>query len=161
EMDRGYRQFFVYHEVDSGVNHYYPSLWLNGDTNMCFTTNCRQRPHSGTSCIRIKWDGKPGRDGFRWNGVRVHDSPTATGGPGKGVGVAGGGWVGVWVGGETPGLRVKLLVGSPQDRCGEIGDWTKPNELTADWKPFEIDLRGRGVSLLTAGFTIVFSEEFV
>ncbi len=161
QMDATHSSFWIYRDVDSGANHYYPSRWLNGATNMKVDPAWRQKPFSGDTCIRIEWDGKPGKDTFRWNGLQFTDSPTPEGDLGTGYDLSRAVVLRGRVRTETPGMRIQTLVSYPEAPGGVTGDWTAP--LHREWGAFEVSLEGRQERLnpLQVPLTVVFNDFFV
>ena len=59
---------------------------------------------------------------------------------------------------NKPGLKLKVLFGSPNSSCGEISKWSEP--VGSEWKPFVLAIPSRrDLSKITAGFGIVWNDE--
>lgn len=170
-MDRYHKSFDVYTDGNAGGNHYYPSGWYNtSDTvnNMTLNTNCGDNPHSGISCIKMVWDGGPGADGYKWNGIVFQEPENNWTESGQGYDLTGATKLTFWARTDDPGLRVKFLVGyaeeglpgdHPGDSCGEIlineDGWI---QLYPVWTKYEIGLLGKDLSDVSSGFAFAFND---
>jgi len=154
-MDKYHRTFDVYTDRDAGGNHYYPSHWYNGSDNMTLNTDWRENPHSGFSCVRVEWDGEPG-DRWRWNGVMWRE-PEGFENEDEvpGYDLSGATRLTFRARTNEPGLRIIVIVGYPDDSCGEVRDTV---ELNDEWAEYEIDLRERNLGHIRGGFGVVFND---
>jgi len=165
-VDRGAERIFVYDDADSGLHHFYPSDWLNapwhaGDPmNITVDTACHQTPHSGSTCMHIHWNGKPGHWG-PWNGIIFTTRATWFGNFGPPLDLSSASRLTGWVRTDTPGISVKLFVGGGRNPFKQVyprqGEWTRLN--TTEWTRFEMDLSHVPKSRLAAvrdGLGIVF-----
>lgn len=143
------------------VNHYIPSGWYNGSSNMMLDDSWKSNSHSGSNCIKITWDGSGGDDGWKWNGV-AWQQPEGNwdGDSGSGYNLSGATKLTFWARTEDPGLKVKFLVGYPDDSSGEVfidsDGWV---ELYNEWTAYEIDLSGKDLSDIACGFAFVFNDQ--
>ncbi|MDD2665424.1 MAG: NosD domain-containing protein [Methanocellales archaeon] len=161
-MDK-YNEFFdVYTDRDAAGNHYTPGYY-NGDSNMEFNDNWLDNPHSGTSCIKVTWNGAAGNDGYKWNGV-MWQHPEGNWGdtPGYGYNLTGATKLTFWARTDEPGLKVQFLVGYENDASGVVlinettDGWV---ELYPNWTEYEINLSGRDLSDIAGGFAFLFNME--
>jgi|LGOV01.1.fsa_nt_gb hypothetical protein len=152
----------VYTDKNAANNHYFPSGWYNGASNMAFNDNWMDNPHSGTSCIMVTWNGATGDDGGKWNGVawQKHEK-NWVGGSGYGYNLTGATKLTFWARTDEPELKVKFLMGYPDDTSGEVlinettDGWEK---LYTNWTMYEINLSGRDLSDIAGGFAFVFDD---
>jgi parallel beta-helix repeat protein len=152
----------VYTDKNAANNHYFPSGWYNGASNMLFNDNWMDNPHSGTSCIKVTWNGAAGNDGWKWNGVMWQNPENnLAGDSGYGYNLTGATKLTFWARTDEPGLKVKFLMGYPADTSGEVlinertDGWV---ELYTNWTQYEIDLSGRDLSDIAGGFAFVFND---
>jgi len=152
----------VYTDKNAANNHYFPSGWYNGATNMLFDDNWMENPHSGTSCIKVTWNGAAGNDGWKWNGVMWQNPENNwIGDSGYGYNLTGATKLTFWARTDEPGLKVKFLMGYPDDTSGEVlinettGGWV---ELYTNWTEYEINLSGRNLSDIAGGFAFLFND---
>jgi hypothetical protein len=150
--------FYIYQDGNSGsINHYIPSIWLNGDSNMFYDQNHIISPHSGESCIKVEWNGKKGNDGYLWNGIMWQ---AIEGNTENGINLTGATKLTFWAKANEPGLRVKFLMGlKNKDSCGEIlYDTYGWATLDTIWKEYIIDLSGKDLSNVAGGFGFSFNN---
>ncbi|ODS37640.1 MAG: hypothetical protein A7315_03925 [Candidatus Altiarchaeales archaeon WOR_SM1_79] len=161
-MDK-YSTFNIYTDKYNSGNHYIPSGWYNTNetiNNMEFDDEWMVNPHSGTNCIKIVWNGAVGVDGWKWNGV-VWQAKEGnwTGNSGNGYNLEGVSKLTFWARTDEPGLKVKFLVGYPDDTSGEVliddDGWI---ELYTNWTKYEINLTGKNLSDIAGGFAFVFND---
>jgi len=157
-MDKYHRSFDIYTDKDAGGNHYYPSGWYNGDQNMEFDNNWKDNPHSGISCIKVIWNGEAGSDGWKWNGI-MWQEPENNWEGGSGYELQGATKLSFWARTDEPGLKIKFLVGYPDDSSGEVlideDGWV---ELYTEWTYYEINLVGKDLSDICGGFAFLFND---
>ncbi len=154
-LDLYHRSFDVYSDADAGGNHFYPSMRYNGSANMAVEGACREQPRTGSSCFKVTWNGRSGNDGWNWNGLLWQNSEDWRV-PGPTYDLSGATKLTGWIRSATPGLRLKLLVGRPEDSCGEISDWHGP--FGPEWQQFTISLTGKDLSRIAGGFGLVFND---
>ncbi len=150
--------FAVYLDGNSGSNNrYYPSGWYNGDKNMKIDVNCTSvAPVAGESCLKIEWDGFPGDDHWKWNGI-VFQYPDTNWGKFDGHDLSGATKLTFWSRTDEPGLRVRFFVGlEDMDSCDEIDKgWVA---LDTVWQQYTIPLNGEDMSNVRGGFAFVFND---
>ena len=156
-MDEYSSQFDVYTDADAAGNHYYPSGYYNGTANMTVDTRWTANPRSGSSCIRVHWNGQSGRDGWLWNGV-LFEEPEGylDHRAGNGYDLTGSTTLSFWARTDEPGLSVEFGFGHIlDDSCGEHKRWIA---LGQAWQRFEFDLTGLDLSRVHAGFLFAFND---
>src|ERR1051326_6852595 len=145
-MDIGTERKFVYIDADSGFQCFSPSNWLNpprhpkGPMNISLDAACHDRPYSGMTCMRIHWDGTPGRGG-PWNGIIFDTRPEWVGLHGPPVDLSTATHLTGWIRANRPDIRVKVFVGGGRNRFKQVypgHEWTLLNRT--EWTPFDIDL---------------------
>jgi exo-beta-1,3-glucanase (GH17 family) len=147
----------VYTDKNAVNNHYVPSGWYNGDSNMLFDDNWMINPHSGTSCIKVTWNGVRGNDGTKWNGI-MWQNPEGNwiGDSGYGYNLTDATKLTFWARTDEPGLKVKFLIGYPDDTSGEVTIGYK--ELYQNWTEYEINLSSSDLSDIAGGFAFLFND---
>ena len=156
-MDRGFQTFNVYTDADAGGNHFAPSGYFNGATNLKIDTRWTDNPYTGTSCIRVVWDGTPGNDGWLWNGLMFEEPQSYLGQlSGNGYNLTGAKTLIFWARADEPGLKVQFGMGNVNDTSGEKKQWF---ELGLYWKKYEIDLTGLDLSNIHGGFLFVVNND--
>ncbi len=158
-MDKYHLAFDVYTDRDAGGNHFHPTAWYNGDTNMALDTDWRDDPHSGCSCTRVHWTGDEGADGWLWNGVmwQEPEDHSGSGDPRPGYDLTGATELTFWARADEPGLGLIVGMGYPYDTSGEVREtvW-----LDTTWAMYEIALP-EGVGELAdihGGFSFAFND---
>ena len=153
--------FAVYLDGNSGSNNrYYPSGWYNGSSNMKVDPNWSDNPYSGNSCFKVEWDGWPGDDGWKWNGI-LWQYPEGNWGEEPGYDLTGVTQLTFWARTDEPGLEVKFFVGIDNiDSCGEVSiSYTELDTTsTGKWVKHIIDLSGKNLSNVAGGFGFVFND---
>jgi hypothetical protein len=150
--------FYIYLDGNSGsINHYIPSMWFNGDSNMLYDQNYFRNPHSGESCIKIEWNGKKGNDGYLWNGIMWQ---AIEGDVENGFDLTGATMLSFWAKAGETGLGIKFFLGiKDKDSCGEIlygtDGWAS---LDTVWKEYIINLSGKDLSNVAGGFGFAFND---
>lgn len=156
-MDRHFQTFSVYTDADAGENHFAPSGYFNGATNLEIDTRWTDNPYTGTSCIQVVWDGTPGNDGWLWNGLLFEEPQGYLGQlTGNGYGLTGATTLTFWARADEPGLKVQFGMGHVNDASGEKKQWF---ELGLYWKKYEIDLTGLDLSNIHGGFLFVVNND--
>jgi len=148
--------FAVYLDGDAGSNNrYIPSGWMNGSANMQVDPNWQRKPHSGSSCFRVEWNGMSGTDGYKWNGI-MWQYPEGNWNTSDGHDLTNATKINFWARTDEPGVQLKFQVGNRFDSSGEvITQW-----LTIDttWKAYTIDLKGKSLKNVRGGFAFVFDN---
>lgn len=150
--------FAIYTNSNSGSNnHYVPASWFNGSSNMQFNDDWRQNVHSPESCIRVRWNGLPGADGYYWNGIMWQ---AIEGDINNGYDLTGARQLKFRARtDESGGCLVKFFVGYPHDSCGEVlyglDGWAP---LENSWNEYIIKLDGKDLSNVAGGFGFAFDD---
>ncbi|HEX8552571.1 MAG TPA: glycoside hydrolase family 2 TIM barrel-domain containing protein [Abditibacteriaceae bacterium] len=143
--------FSVYAEAGDKLS-YIPSGYMGDAGNIKMTEDDTTTPHTGKTVIKAQYT-----TGGGWGGV-VWQSPANDWGeqPG-GLNLTGAKKLTFWARGEKGGEKVSFSFGIldkakyPDSGKGEIKD----QELTKEWKQFEIDLTGKDLSQIKTGFVWV------
>jgi hypothetical protein len=155
-MDRYHNSFNVYTDKDAGGNHFIPSGWYNGSNNMALDTGCLDSPHSGSTCIRVTWNGASGSDRWKWNGIMFQEPENNWDGGSGGYNLTGATKLTFWARTDEPGLKVKFLMGLPDDTSREVSIDYVP--LYREWTKYEIDLSGSNLTNIVGGFGFAFND---
>ena len=146
--------FSVYIDKNSGSrNHYSPTMWFNGSSNLKIDDNCKIKPHSGETCIRLNYNGTRGADFTRWNGVLW---VTKEGDDYNGYNLTGATKLSFWAKSEISGLYVKFFSGSKYSSCGEVSLGNV--RLDTIWTKFEINLINKDLSRVAGGIGFSFAD---
>jgi len=150
--------FAVYLDGDAGSNNrYIPSGWMNGAFNMKLDPMWTQKPHSGSSCIRVEWNGMSGSDGSKWNAV-MWQYPEGNWKDVNGHNLSGATQLTFWAKTDEPGLELQFQVGGRDDSSGEVfikNQWVK---IDTEWQQYTIDLTGKNLSNIRGGFAFAFNN---
>jgi hypothetical protein len=154
--------FAVYLNGEAGANNrYFPSGWYNGSNNMKVDPNWEQNPHSGSSCFRVEWTGRPGIDSWMWNGI-MWQYPEGNWGEKRGYDLTGASKLTFWARTDEKGLKINFLVGiNGKDTCGEVPTGYIQIDPTdsGNWTQHTIDLTGKDLSNVRGGFGFTFNDE--
>jgi hypothetical protein len=161
-MDRYHEQFDVYSDKDAGGNHFVPSGWMGDTGDLEYTDGCTTEPHSGATCIRIKYTAR-GSHHADWAGI-YWQSSERNWGDHPGYDLSGASSVTFWARGERGGERMEFKVGGInrgsyhdpnmpfQDSFGPVG--TKPIKLTTSWQKYSINIESNKLDTVIGGFCI-------
>lgn len=150
------KQFYIYTEAGSKLNHYIPSGWMGDYGDLKINPRPKAKPASGSTCLEIKYSGERKQDAG-WAGI-YWQTPANN-----------------WGDKKTKGFNLskykKLKFFARGERGGEIidnfgvggisgqteeGDSDQATisqiELTKDWKEYEISLAGMDMSRIIGGF---------
>ena len=157
--DKEPRELIVYYDKDYINNHYFASEMIGDSDAIEFDDGCKENPQSGNTCIKIKYNatGNFGGAGLYWV------NPAGNWGQQKG------GYdlrfskkLTFWIRGEKGGEHIAVFkfgglkgVYSDSDSYG-IG----PIVLKDKWQKMTIDLRGRDMRRISAGFSFAISKAY-
>jgi len=148
-----FKIFPVYTDGRSPDNHYIASGYMGDHSDIKIDASSFDNPHSGTTCIKIVYTNDVSQ-GARWGGVHWQNPANNWGDRQGGFDLTGATKLTFWARGEYGGERIEeFKIGgitgmySDSDVAG-IG----PVLLTAEWKKYEIDLRGKDLSYISGGF---------
>ncbi|NQT75331.1 MAG: hypothetical protein HQ566_02290 [Candidatus Omnitrophica bacterium] len=150
-----FKTFPVYTDGRSPDNHYNPSGYMGDYSDIKIDASSFDSPHAGTTCIKITYTNAVSQ-GARWSGVYWQNPANNWGDRQGGFDLTGATRLTFWARGEYGGERIEeFKIGgitgmySDSDVAG-IG----PVLLTAEWKEYEIDLRGKDLSYISGGFAL-------
>ncbi|MCW3135632.1 MAG: glycosyl hydrolase family 17 protein, partial [Canidatus Methanoxibalbensis ujae] len=147
----------VYTEGCSPENRFYPSGRMGdieswqGDPTEVLDELCTESPHSGNTCIRIKWS--PGAEG--WAGI-YWQYPVNNWGDYPGYNISGAKRLEFWARGEKGCEKAEFKVGGIK-RPGKpyydsLNVSTGVIHLTKEWRKYIINLEGANLSMVIGGF---------
>lgn len=145
--------FPIYTDGRSPDNHYIPSGYMGDYSDVKIDGSSFESPHSGTTCIKIVYTNAASQ-GARWAGVQWQSPANNWGDRKGGFDLSGATRLTFWARGEKGGERIEeFKIGGitglyPDSDIAGIG----PVLLTAEWKQYEIDLRGKDISYISGGF---------
>jgi len=129
-----------------------PSGYMGNTAAIVMQPNCRENPHSGRTCLKVTYKRPDG-----WGGVVWQNPAGDWGDLAGGLDLTGAKSLRFFARGATGGEQVKFgfgLIG----RDKRYFDTTKVEQefkLTAEWKEYTFDLKGRDLSRIKTGFTWV------
>lgn len=142
--------FKVYGDCYDGAQPYCPSGWMGNLSHIDQNDCCEERPHSGSTCIKVVYSGKGG-----WAGVAWQDPPNNWGTQPGGYDLTGAARLTLWARGEKGMENVEFKVGllgagrkhqdSGRATSGKI-------TLTTKWQKYTVDLGGRNLQKMMTGF---------
>ena len=145
--------FPIYTDGRSPDNHYIPSGYMGDYPDLTIDTASFENPHAGTTCIKIVYTNAASQ-GARWAGVYWQNPANNWGDRKGGFDLSGAARLTFWARGENGGERIEeFKIGGiaglyPDSDIAGIG----PVLLTAEWKQYEVDLRGKDLSYISGGF---------
>ena len=145
--------FPVYTDGRSPDNHYTPSGYMGDFSDVSIDASSFDNPHSGTTCIKIVYSNAASQ-GARWTGLYWQNPANNWGDKQGGFDLSGATRLTFWTRGENGGERIEeFKIGGitglyPDSDIAGIG----PVLLTAEWKQYEVDLRGKDLSYISGGF---------
>ena len=163
--------FYIYHDADSPHNHYKPTGYMGDTGDIHIDEASRDRPHSGSSCIRIVYDAEgkgpnecpyPGPCG--WAGVYWQEPPNNWGRDperqGRGFDLSDYSRLVFWARAERP-TAIEFKVGGINEPYGDSLIYPRAilAELTQDWQEFEIDLASADLTHIIGGFLWVTNQD--
>ncbi|MCO6475964.1 MAG: hypothetical protein J5I94_05045 [Phaeodactylibacter sp.] len=155
--------FAVYLDGNSGSdNHGYASGWFNGVNNMMVDPHWAENPYAGQSCFKVTWNGLPGNDFWRWNGI-IWQYPEGNWGESNGLDLTGATRLTFWArtDPEHLGLKIKFFFGLDGiDSCGELPEQDWWVTLDTVWTQYEIGLTScDSLTNIRGPFGFVFNDQ--
>ena len=154
------KEFGVYKDKNARENHYIPSGWMGDYGDIKLNDQSADNPHSGTTSMQFVYSGKKAQ-GQGWAGVYWQNPANNWGSKKGGFDLTGMTKLTFWARGAK-GAEViqKFKVGGikgtyPDSAEIEFG----PIELTDTWKEYTINLAGRDLSYISAGFCWVTTSD--
>ncbi|MFP6766166.1 MAG: hypothetical protein VB858_21210, partial [Planctomycetaceae bacterium] len=129
-----------------------PSGYMGNTTAIAMDPKCRDAPHSGQTCLKVTYKRPDG-----WGGVAWQNPAGDWGDVAGGLDLTGAKSLRFYARGAAGGEQVKFgfgLIG----RDKQYFDTTRIErefKLTAEWKEYTLDLKGRDLSRIKTGFTWV------
>ncbi|MCU0665668.1 MAG: hypothetical protein MUF05_01020 [Candidatus Omnitrophica bacterium] len=145
--------FGVYADKRSPENHYIPSGWMGDTGDVIMNDQEMNNAHSGASCLKFIYSAKRSQ-GQGWVGVYWQNPANNWGSKKGGFDLTGMNKIVFWARGEKGGEVIqKFILGGikgtyPDSATVEMG----PVELTDAWKEYSINLAGKDLSYISAGF---------
>lgn len=156
--------FKVYADRLDGRNHFIPSVRYNGANGLSFDDTSTENPHSGTTCVKVIWDGSAGTDHSKWNGVGWEFPEGRVGFPDEirqGYDLSGATELSFWVR-ASENTQVQFVLGHPKDSSGQFPapgsiPWTS---ISTQWERKAIPIPpGTDMSNITVGFATFFNDQ--
>jgi hypothetical protein len=158
------KEFVVYADKGSKVNHYIPSGWMGDTSDIKINEQCAENPHSGTTCLQFIYSAKRSQN-QGWAGVTWQNPAQNWGNKKGGFDLTGMTKLSFWARGAKGGEVIdKVKIGGigiedkkpyPDSVSVEMG----PIELTPDWKQYTINLAGKDLSYISGGFCWVMKAD--
>jgi len=155
-------QFYVYKDAGARENHFIPSGWMGSYKSLKMSQNWSVNPHSGRTCIQIKYDVEKDSDTL-WSGVYWQNPSMNWGDKKGGYDLSAYKKLTFWARGETGQEAIdKFGMGgipsAAQD--GDSGDAaTDRIDLTKEWKQYTIDLKDVDRKHIIGGFLFAASVD--
>ncbi len=134
---------------------YIPSGWMGNYDALEYDDACKDKPHSGESCIKISYSGEG-----KWAGVVWQDPANDWGDEPGGYDLSGATKLTFWARGAAGGELVEFKMGilsknkpfhdSSTAALGKV-------KLTTDWQQFSIPLDGKNLSCIKTPFVFSFA----
>jgi hypothetical protein len=145
--------FYVYADSRSIGNHFIPSGWMGDYGDIKYDGVSKEDPYLGDTCIKIIYSGKA-TQGARWAGIFWQNPANNWGNVDNGYDLSKAAKLTFWARGEKGGERIEeFKVGG---MMGEFSDSDSavigPVILNKEWTQYTIDLKGKDMSYIIAGF---------
>ena len=150
-----FQPFMVYGNKGARDNHYVPSGFMPNGKCLTFNDAWQENCHEGRTCVKIVYDVACSLDDQKWSGIYWLNPANNWGSQKGGFNLRGAKALTFWARGEKGGERVEefkiggLTGDYPDSDMGMIG----PVILTAEWRQYSIDLRGKDLSHIGGGFS--------
>ena len=148
--------FAVY--ADGAKTPYIPSGYMGSDVSkLSVDEKCRENPHSGETCLKVKWSAPDGWGALNWQSP-ANDWGDAPGG----ANLTGAKFLQFWARGLLGDEKVSFHLGGigkdrPYPDSGKAE--RKDLILTDEWKRYRINLEGVDLSCIKTGFGFSFGGE--
>ncbi|MBV9462635.1 MAG: hypothetical protein JO317_00260 [Verrucomicrobiae bacterium] len=146
--------FYVYKDGEPKQDKYIPSGWMGDYGALTMDAHCKDSPKSGTSCIKFKYSGQV-TQGQQWAGVYWQNPANNWGSLNGGYNLQGATKLKFAARGAKGGEVVQFKIGGMAGPSFSDSDSASsgPLTLTAEWKEYEIDLKGLDLSYILGGFS--------
>ncbi len=154
------KEFYVYQDAGSRLNHYIPSGWMGSYGSLKFNPRWTVEPKEGTSCIQITYNVSKDSD-TQWAGIYWQHVAQNWGDKKGGYDLSEYKRVTFWAKGQ--GYIDKFMIGgiTGQTELGDSGEaYVERIDLTPEWKKYTIDLKGIDLGHIIGGFGFASSAEF-
>ncbi len=158
---RSFQPFYIYSDKGSRDNHYVPSGFMPNGKCIAFNDAWMENCYEGKSCMKTTYDVECSRKDQKWAGVYWLNPANNWGKRKGGYNLTGAKKLTFWAKGHRGGEQIQeLTVGGisgdyPDSDISVIG----PIILSAEWREYTIDLRGKDLSYISGGFAWTTSEE--
>lgn len=145
--------FYIYEDSRILYNHFTPAGWMGDYDDIEFTSNSKDSPFSGDTCIKIIYKAISSQ-GARWAGIYWQNPADNWGDIDQGFDLSKAKMLTFWAKGAKGGERIEeFKVGGIGGRYAD-SDSSKigPVILNNTWTPYNIDLRGKDLSNINGGF---------
>ena len=156
-----FQPFYIYTEKGSRQNHYIPSGFMPNGKCLSLDDAWTQNCHTGKSCIKMQYDVDCSRKDQRWAGIYWLNPANNWGQRKGGFNLTGAQKLTFWARGQEGKEQIQeFTVGGitgnyPDSDIAVMG----PALLSADWRQYTIDLRGKDLSSISGGFAWSTNEE--
>ena len=151
----GFQTFGIYTDRGTKGNHFIPSGFMPDGQCLTLDEGWLEGCHNGSSCIKVVYDIECSKNGQKWAGIYWLNPANNWGSRKGGFNLDGAKELTFWAKGEKGGERIEeFKVGGiagdfPDSDMAVIG----PVILTAEWRKYSIDLRGKDLSYISGGFS--------
>ncbi len=155
-----FERFTVYRDQGSAENHFTPYGLMGDIGDIRIVTSSNERPHSGKTCIKIRYNGNKSRN-EGWSGVYWQQPANNWGGDKRGgYNLTGAASLTFWARGENGGEQIaEFKVGGISGAYADSDTRSSgPVTLGAEWRRYTIDLRGADLSNVIGGFCWVANQ---
>lgn len=143
--------FYVYNDVESSENHFFPTGYMGDFSSFKFDSYCREFPYKGTSCIKITYRADLTQT-YGWAGLYWQYPPNNWGSIPKAYDLTGATKLTFWARGEY-GKEVinKFQIGGITGKYRDSGVASiGPVILSKEWKKYTIDLTKMDNSIIVS-----------
>ncbi len=145
--------FYIYSDRSSIKNHFIPSGWMGDYGDLRYEGSSKEDPYLGDSCIKITYSGKS-TQGAGWAGMVWQNPANNWGNVDAGFDLSKATSLTFWAKGTKGGERIEEF--KMGGLMGEFSDSDSavigPVILNKEWTKYTIDLKGKDISYVIAGF---------
>ena len=147
------KTFNVYTEKGSKDNRFYPSGWMGDYGDIKLDVACKEKPHSGSTCIKITYTAEQ-KQGAGWAGMYWQNPPNNWGTEPGGFDLTGAARLVFWARGAKGGEKItEFKVGGITGEFADTGSASIGNIiLPPEWNQYSIDLTKMNLSRISGGF---------
>jgi hypothetical protein len=153
---------FIIYSEKTNRGPYIPSGWMGDYGDLKINDNYQEKPYSGTSCFQIQYTAER-KNNAGWAGIYWQHPHNNWGNKSGGFNLSDAQKLVFWARGEDGGetiaeFKVGGIIG--QDQPGDSDSISiGPIYLEKEWKKYEIDLKGRDLSLIIGAFAFSASAD--